>query len=111
MNKADKIKAIQKTIQEAEKRPGDEVLLQDLLDKMEDIQRNYQDYLTTGDLDIELQRIPEADYELCTALLTAILREGYHSMFYNTIRQRAQAGQIRALLERMVETLQNSESV
>lgn len=110
MNKTDKIKAIQKTILEAEKRPGDEIILHDLLEKTGDIKRNYQHYLTTGDLDIELQQIPDADYELCTALLTAILREGYHSMFDNTIRQRAKAGEIRALLERMVETLQNSES-
>ncbi len=39
-----------------------------------------QHYLTTGDLDIELQQIPDADYELCTVLLTAILRRAYRSI-------------------------------
>ena len=38
---------------------------------------NYTDYLITEPIDLveELKRVPEADYELCTALLTMLVKE------------------------------------
>lgn len=43
-----------------------------------DLKNNYGDYMITEpiDCDEELERIPKADYELCTALLTMLLERG-----------------------------------
>ena len=40
-----------------------------------DWKSNYTDYLITEPIDLveELKRVPEADYELCTALLTMLV--------------------------------------
>ena len=51
----------------------------------------------------ELQRVKNADYELCTALLTAILREDHFSNGSFEYRQRA--GQVDEILKRMVAEL------
>ena len=42
-----------------------------------DWKSNYTDYLITEPIDLveELKRVPEADYELCTALLTMLVKE------------------------------------
>ena len=42
-----------------------------------DWKSNYTDYLITEPIDLveELKRVPEADYELCTALLTMLVNE------------------------------------
>lgn len=41
-----------------------------------DWKSNYTDYLITEPIDLveELKRVPEADYELCTALLTMLAK-------------------------------------
>lgn len=51
----------------------------------------------------ELQRVKNADYELCTALLTAILREDHFSN--GSFERRQRAGQIDEILKRMVAEL------
>ena len=76
-----------------------------LLEDMGDLKQNYRDYMTSDliDCDIELQRLDEADYELCTALFTMLLREDH---FCNGILcRRYESGQLDALLCRMVEVL------
>lgn len=42
-----------------------------------DWKSNYTDYLITEPIDLveELKRVPKADYELCTALLTMLVKE------------------------------------
>ena len=42
-----------------------------------DWKSNYTDYLITEPIDLveELKRVPEADYELCTALLTMLVKK------------------------------------
>ena len=63
------------------------------------------DYMTTEPINCneELQRVKNADYELCTALLTAILREDHFSNGSFEYRQRA--GQVDEILKRMVAEL------
>lgn len=71
---------------------------------MGDIKYNYQDYLT-GNLSLseELKRIPTADYELCTAILTTILREEYFS--FGSFEPRVWNGDITLVLKRMLDVL------
>ena len=76
-----------------------------LLKNLGGLKGNYADYMTTEPINCneELQRVKNADYELCTALLTAILREDH---FNNGSFERRQcAGQVDEILKRMVEEL------
>ena len=63
------------------------------------------DYMTTEPINIdeELERVPEADYELCTALLTALLREDHFSN--GSFQRRQRAGEVNMILERMLAVL------
>ena len=98
MTNAEKIVAIQKVIDH----PNTEELYYDLLESMGDIKRNYWDYMTTEPIncDIELRRLPNADYDLCTALLTMLLREDHFSN--GALQERYEAGQVDAILSRMI---------
>lgn len=62
-------------------------------------------YMTTEPINCneELQRVANADYELCTALLTAILREDHFSN--GSFERRQRAGQVDEILKRMVAEL------
>ena len=65
------------------KNPKDN-LYADLLKIMVDLKNNYGDYMIAEpiDCDEELERIPKVDYELCTALLTMLLREDHFSYVF-----------------------------
>ena len=81
----------------------------DLLEKLGDMKYNYWDYMTTEPINCneELKRLPTADYELCTALLTMLLREDH---FCNgAFERRFEAGEVTPILERMVEVLLDKE--
>ena len=58
-----------------------ENLYADLLKTIGDLKTNYGNYMITEPIDCneELKRVPGADYELCTALLTMLLREDHFS--------------------------------
>lgn len=101
MQTADKITKIQ----DALKRPGNEEIYYKLLEDMGDLKKNYSDYMTTEPINIgeELNRVPEADYELCTALLTALLREDHFSN--GSFQRRQRAGEVNMILERMLAVL------
>lgn len=75
MTNKEKIKKIQAVIDH----PGRERTYYSLLEDLGDLKGNYADYMTTEPINCneELQRVANADYELCTALLTAILREDH----------------------------------
>lgn len=102
MNKQDKINAIMGLINA----PSTEVKYYELLENMRDLKYNYHDYATTApiDCDKELERLQSADYELCTALLTMILREDHFSN--GSFEKRQRAGQVTAILNRMIEVLE-----
>ena len=101
MTNAEKILAIQYTIDH----PNTEEQHYDLLERMGDLKTNYYDYMTTEPIncDMELQRLPDADYDLCAALLTMLLREDHFSN--GALRMRYEAGQVDAILHRMIELL------
>ena len=86
--------------------PNSEELYYDVLEEMGDLKFNYRDYMITEPLNVdkELLRIPEADYELCTALLTLILRED--RFCEGSLTERYEMGQVTAMLDRMIETLE-----
>ena len=97
----EKILAIQNAIDH----PNTEELYYDLLERMGDLKKNYWDYMSTEPVncDIELKRLPEADYDLCAALLTMLLREDHFSN--GALRERYEAGQVDAILHRMIVLL------
>ena len=82
-----------------------ENLYADLLKTMGNLKNNYGDYMLTEpiDCDEELERIPKADYELCTALLTMLLRENHFSN--GSFEWRFAEGQVRPVLVRMKHVL------
>ena len=104
MKNKEKILAIQRAIDH----PGTEELYYDLLERLGDLKTNYYDYMTTEPIncDMELQRLSNADYDLCAALLTMLLREDHFSN--GALRVRYEAGQVDAILYRMI-TLLNSQ--
>ena len=101
MNKYDKVNAIKELIDV----PDTAEKYYELLENMGDLKTDYHTYATTEPIncDKELERVPNADYELCTALLTMILREDHFSNGSFECRQRI--GQVNAVLKRMIETL------
>ena len=77
-----------------------------LLEDMGDLKPNYRDYMTSDfiDCDVELGRLEEADYELCTALFTMLLREDH---FCNgRLCKRYESGQLDAVLDKMIKELE-----
>lgn len=102
MTNAEKILAIQHAID----LPNTEELYYDLLERMGDLKRNYWDYMSTEPIncDVELKRLPEADYDLCAALLTMLLREDHFSN--GALRERYEAGQVDAILCRMISQIE-----
>lgn len=102
MDKADK----RKTIQWLLKNGGNASVFRNELQEMEDLKPHYYNYMKTAPIncDKELERLPDADYELCTALLTMLLRED-DKFGYDSFIRRCEAGQVKKILERMLELL------
>ena len=101
MTNQEKIQAIQSVIDH----PGREKTYYSLLEDLSDLKGNYADYMATEPINCneELQRVKNTDYELCTALLTAILREDHFSN--GSFERRQRAGQVDEILKRMVAEL------
>ena len=77
-----------------------------LLEDMGDLKPNYRDYMISEliDCDTELERLEDADYELCTALFTMLLREEH---FCNgSLCKRYESGQLDAVLGKMIKELE-----
>lgn len=75
------------------------------LERIGDLKNHYYDYMTTEPIhcDKELERLPEADYDLCCALLTMLLREDHFSN--GSFGERYRAGQVQPILQRMIDLL------
>lgn len=83
------------------------------LEKCGSLKTNYHDYMTTSpiDCDEELLRLPRADYDLCCALLTMLLREDH---FCNgSFARRQRMGQVKPIVEQIIHLLefQNSPTI
>lgn len=79
------------------------------LENIGDMKYNYGDYMITEPIDCreELKRVPEADYDLCCALLTMLLREDH---FCNgSFERRYKAGEVKLILDRMLALLAEGE--
>ena len=79
------------------------------LENLEDMKYNYGDYMITEPIDCnkELERLPEADYDLCCALLTMLLREDH---FCNgSFERRYKTGEVQPILDRMIVLLPDGE--
>ena len=86
-----------------------EDLFYDVLDKCDARIGNYHKYMTTVPIncDAELRRIPDADYNLCCALLTMLLREDH---FDNGSFARCQRnGQVKPIIERILKFLTSDD--
>ena len=88
-----------------EQKNPQEDLYADLLETMGDLKNNYGDYMITEPIDCneELKRVPGADYELCTALLSMMLREDHFSD--GSFDRRFADGQVLPVLVRMRDVL------
>lgn len=75
------------------------------LERIGDLKNHYCDYMTTEPIhcDKELERLPNANYDLCCALLTMLLREDHFSN--GSFGERYKAGQIQPILQRMIDLL------
>ena len=94
-----------KLIQYAIANPNTEELYYNLLENLDGLKVNYRDYMTTAPIncDIELNRLPEADWDLSCALLTMLLREDHFDN--GALMRRHKNGQVDAILNRMIELL------
>lgn len=83
---------------------------QDLLNKLGGIKRNYADYMTNEpvDCDAELKRIETANFDLCCALLTLLLREDHFAQ-YGCFDNRYKDGDVQKIIDRMIVVLEDRE--
>lgn len=103
MRLEEKVEAIQFVINN----PNSGEVYYKLLEDINALKTNYLDYMTTEpiDCDVELKRLSDADFDLCAALLTMLLREEHFSN--GLLMERYKNGQIDAILNKMLETLKN----
>ena len=101
MTNTEKIKLIEHVIEH----PGNEGVYSELLDRLGVWKKNYHEYMTTSpiDCDKELERLSNADFELCAAFLIMLLREDH--FIQGALCRRYEAGQVDAILNRMITTL------
>ena len=101
MTNQEKIRAIQRLLD----KPENESAYYKLLEDMDGLKINYRDYMTTEPIhcDLELERVPTADWDLACALLTTLLREDHFSN--GSFERRQRKGQVDAILHRMIELL------
>jgi len=82
-----------------------EVFVREALERQKWLKYNYLDYLGEEPMNVELQlrKTPNADFELCCVLLTLLLREEHFCM--GTFSKRVQEGSVNTILDRMLEVL------
>ena len=102
MKREEKIEMIQEIIEKKDPYIG---LYAELLLSMGDMKLNYRDYMITEPINCseELKRVFNADYDLCAALLTMVLREDHFSN--GSFKRRFAAGQVLPILKRMMDVL------
>ena len=107
MTNAEKIALFQKLNTDALLRAE---LFYEVLEECEALKKNYHEYIITAPVDCnqELLRLPSADYDLCCALLTMLLREDHFINGSFDTRQRQ--GQVKPIVERMISLLEEKNS-
>lgn len=81
-------------------------LFYDVLEECGDLKFNYHEYASTHPIDCrqELLRLPTADYDTCSALLTMLLREDHFSN--GSFERRQRAGEVKPIIDRMITLLE-----
>ena len=81
-----------------------------LLENMCSMKYDYGDYMTTDPIncDEELKRTSTADWDLCCALLTMLLREDHFAQ-YGCFDNRFKNGDVQRIIDRMVFLLEQKE--
>ena len=82
----------------------------DVLEKCDALKTNYHEYMTTAPIncDEEVRRLSTADYDLCCALLTMLLREDH---FCNgSFDRRQRCGQVKPIVERLIDLLKQENA-
>lgn len=76
-----------------------------VLEQCDALKSDYHEYMTTApiDCDTELLRLPNADYDLCCALLTMLLREDHFSN--GSFHRRQLQGQVTPIVKRIIHLL------
>lgn len=76
-----------------------------VIEECELLKANYDEYMTTApiDCDTELLRLPVANYDLCCALLTMLIREDHYSN--GSFERRQRSGQVKLIIERILNIL------
>ena len=102
MTKSEKLRKIQEIL---ELKNPQENLYADLLKTIGDLKTIEGDYMIPEPSECHevLKRVPGADYELCTALLTMLLREDHFSN--GSFERRFADGQVLPVLVRMKDVL------
>lgn len=82
----------------------------ELLENIGSMNYSYGDYMTTEpiDCDEELKRTATADWDLCCALLTMLLREDHFAQ-YGCFDNRYRKGDVQKIVNRMVFLLELKE--
>ena len=77
-------------------------LFYEVLEQCDALKKIYHEYMTTAPIncDEELLRVPTADYELCCALLTMLLREDHFSN--GSFDRRQRRGQVKPIIQRII---------
>lgn len=85
-------------------------LFYEVLEKCSALKTNYREYMTTApvDCDKELLRVPTADYDLCCALLTMLLREDYFDN--GSFQRRQRDGQVQPIIKRVLALLASDDT-
>lgn len=79
------------------------------LESLEMIKYDYGSYLITEpiNIEVELRRVHEADFELCCALLTMLFREDHFDN--GSFDHRVERGDVKMIVERMRDLIREAE--
>ena len=104
MNYSEKILLLNKLI---DKNNLEVNIVYDILERCGIIKSNYYSYMTTAPIncDEELLRLKSANYDLCCALITMLLREDYHCN--GKFKRRQSSGEVRSIIERIIFWLES----
>lgn len=82
----------------------------ELLNNMGSMKYDYGDYMTTEPIncDEELKRTATAEWDLCCALLTMLLREDHFAQ-YGCFDNRYEKGDVQRIIDRMIVVLEQKE--
>ncbi len=99
MNLNDKINMLKHLYQQEDLNVG---FFYDILEKCDVIKYDYKDYMITNptNCDEELKRLPTANYNLCCALITMLLREDHFSN--GSFEKRLHSGQVQSIIKRII---------